>query len=155
MTVRGAVSFVLFVLGTAATAFVAGLFRPGAWYDALSKPPWTPPNWLFAPVWSLLYLAIAIAGWLVWRRAGASLPLAVWLGQLALNAAWSWLFFGLHRPALALADIVALFVLILVFIVVAAPVSRPAALLFVPYALWVLYATALNASIVFRNPGAA
>jgi tryptophan-rich sensory protein len=155
MNPRSAVSLALFVLGTAAAAFFAAGFRPGGWYEALSKPAWTPPNWLFAPVWSVLYLAIAIAGWLVWRRSGASLPLAVWIGQLTLNAAWSWLFFGLHRPALALADIVALLVVILVFIAVAGPVSRAAALLFVPYGLWVLYATALNASIVLRNPSAA
>jgi benzodiazapine receptor len=150
------VSLILFILVTAAAAVVASRFRPGAWYESLAKPPWTPPNGIFAPVWSLLYLAVAIAGWLVWRKeSGASLPLAIWIGQLFLNAAWSWLFFGLHRPALALADIVALFLLILAFILLAAPVSRGAALLFVPYGVWVLFATALNASIVLLNPRAA
>lgn len=143
-----------FLVTVAATAFIAGRFRPGAWYAALAKPPWTPPGWLFAPVWFLLYLSIAVAGWLVWRavRPVAVLPLALWVAQLVLNAAWSWLFFGLHRPEAALADIIVLLVLILAFTVAAYRVSRVAAWLVVPYALWVLFATVLNAAIVRLNP---
>jgi benzodiazapine receptor len=143
-----------FLVAVAATAFIAGRFRPGAWYEALAKPSWTPPGWLFAPVWFLLYLGIAVAGWLVWRAggSGATLPLALWVAQLVLNAAWSWLFFGLHRPGAALVDIVILLVLILAFVVAAYRVSRVAAWLVVPYALWVLFATALNAAIVRLNP---
>lgn len=143
-----------FLLAVALTAFIAGRFRPGAWYAALAKPPWTPPSWLFAPVWFLLYLGIAVAGWLVWRavRPVAVLPLALWVAQLVLNAAWSWLFFGLHRPGAALADIIVLLVLILAFVVAAYRVSSVAAWLIVPYALWVLFATVLNAAIVRLNP---
>ena len=150
------ITIVPFLLATAGAAFAASRFRPGAWYAALAKPSWTPPNWLFAPVWSLLYLGIAIAGWLVWRKAHRDgvLPLALWVGQLILNMTWSWLFFGLHRPRAALADIVILLALILAFIVVVYPLSSVAAGLFVPYALWVLFATALNAAIVHLNPSA-
>ena len=147
-------AIVPFLLVVASTAFIAGRFRPGAWYAALAKPPWTPPGWLFAPVWFLLYLGIAVAGWLVWRavRPVAVLPLALWVAQLVLNAAWSWLFFGLHRSGAALADIIVLLVLILAFVVAAYRVSRVAAWLVMPYALWVLFATVLNAAIVRLNP---
>ncbi|HKB71176.1 MAG TPA: TspO/MBR family protein [Thermoanaerobaculia bacterium] len=143
-----------FLAASAATAIIAGRFRPGAWYAALAKPSWTPPGWLFAPVWSLLYLGMAVAGWLVWRAGGrgAILPLAIWVGQLVSNAVWSWLFFGLHRPPAALADIVVLLVLIVAFAVTARPFSRGAAGLFVPYAVWVLFAASLNAEIVRLNP---
>jgi benzodiazapine receptor len=148
-------SFLPFLFAVIAAAFTGSRFLPGPWYQTLAKPSWTPPNWLFAPAWTLLYIAMAFAGWLVWRnRGGLSLPLGLWIGQLVLNAAWSWLFFGLHRPVAALADIVGLLVLILAFILTAAPVSRGAALLFVPYGLWVTFATALNASIVRLNPNA-
>jgi tryptophan-rich sensory protein len=84
-------------------------FRPGEWYERLKKPSWRPPNRLFAPVWTVLYVMIAVSGWLVWREfgfAGAVLPLAVYALQLVLNAAWTPLFFGLHRPDLAFVDIV-------------------------------------------------
>jgi len=96
----------------------------------------------------------AVAGWLVWRAGGrgAILPLAIWVGQLVSNAVWSWLFFGLHRPPAALADIVVLLVLIVAFAVTARPFSRGAAGLFVPYAVWVLFAASLNAEIVRLNP---
>jgi benzodiazapine receptor len=147
-------TFLPFFLAVAATAFVGSRFLPGPWYEALAKPAWTPPNWLFAPAWSVLYIAVALAGWLLWRKQGQmSLPLALWIGQLVLNGAWSWVFFGLHRPVAALADIVGLLVLILAFILTAAPVSLGAALLFIPYGLWVLFAAALNASIVRLNTG--
>ena len=152
----GVIALLPFLAAAAATAFIAGRFRPGAWYAALAKPSWTPPGWLFAPVWSVLYLAIGVAGWLVWRAGGrgAVVPLAIWLAQLAANAAWSWLFFGRHRPGGALADIAVLLVLILAFIVAARPWSRGAAWLFVPYAAWVLFAASLNAAIVRLNPPA-
>lgn len=143
---RSPLALLGFLAATAATAFFASRFEPGQWYETLTKPPWTPPDWLFAPVWALLYLGIAVAGWLVWREAPRTLsaPLALWVAQLVLNAAWSWLFFGLHRPGAALVDIVLLLAAILAFIVAARPVSRAAAWLFVPYALWVGYATTLN-----------
>lgn len=146
-------SLALFLLAVFAVAFTASRFRPGEWYQALQKPAWTPPDWLFAPVWTLLYLAIAVAGWLVWRgRDGpGSTALSFWVAQLVLNGLWSWLFFGLHRPDLALLDIVLLDAAIVGFVMSAMPISRLGAGLFVPYGLWVAYATALTFSIWQAN----
>lgn len=125
---------------------------PGEWYAGLRKPQWTPPNWLFAPAWTVLYIAVAVAGWLVWRnRRRVDAALMLWGLQLATNAAWSWLFFGLHRPGLALLDILAMLGLIVGFIDAARHINRTAALLFVPYALWVTFAGALNCAIWLMN----
>jgi len=120
------------------------------WYAALLKPAWTPPNWLFGPVWSALYLCMAIAAWLVWRRAGfsAAMPaLVLFAAQLVLNVCWSAIFFWAHRPGLALAEIALLWLLILATIVAFRPLSRAAAWLMGPYLLWVAFAAALNYSI--------
>ena len=122
----------------------------GAWYVTLRKPAWTPPNWLFAPVWSVLYLGMAIAAWLVWRRAGVSgakLPLVLFALQLVLNVCWSAIFFAAHLPGLAFAEIVLLWLLILAAAISFWPVSRAAGWLMVPYLLWVAFAAALNYSI--------
>ena len=148
-------TFIPFLLATILTAFSGSRFQPGAWYMELTKPPWNPPAWIFGPVWTLLYLGIAVAGWLVWRagRSGATVALSIWVAQLILNGLWSWLFFGLHRPSLAWIDIMALLASIVAFIVLARPISAGAAWLFVPYALWVGFATVLNATIVRLNPG--
>lgn len=142
-------SLLVFVALVAAAAAVGGRFLPGAWYASLAKPSWTPPNWLFGPVWTLLYLGIAVAGWMIWRRNGsrAGPSLALWGAQLVLNAAWSWLFFGQQRPGIALAEILVLLACIVAFVVVTWADSKTAALLFVPYALWVAFATALNHAI--------
>jgi len=142
-------SLLVFLAMVAAAALVGTQFGPGPWYVALQKPPWTPPGWLFAPVWTVLYVAIAVAGWSVWRSKAVSVtkPILIWLLQLMLNGLWSWLFFGLRRPDLALIDIIALLVTIGWFIASAGKISRVAAWLFVPYALWVGFATALNFSI--------
>jgi benzodiazapine receptor len=142
----------IFVLLVGAAALTGAQFEPGAWYAQLVKPVWTPPNWLFAPVWSVLYLAIAVAGWLVWRAArGFPAALQIWGMQLALNMLWSWLFFGLHHPRLALLDIVLLLLSILAFIAAARRYSVIASWLFAPYAAWVAFATALNAAIAQLN----
>ena len=142
-------SLTVFVAMVAAAALVGSQFGPGPWYLALQKPSWTPPNWLFAPVWSVLYIAIAVAGWSVWRSKAVSVtkPILLWLLQVILNGLWSWLFFGLRRPELALIDIIALLITICCFIATAGATSRFAAWLFVPYALWVGFATALNFAI--------
>ncbi len=146
-------SLIVFIALVAATAVTGAQFQPGAWYAQLAKPSWTPPSWLFGPVWTLLYIGIAVAGWLVWRKSGRiDAAIGVWLAQLALNAAWSWLFFGLHRPDLALADIVVMLALIGTFVFVARGSSAVASYLFIPYFLWVSYATALNFAIWRANP---
>ncbi len=119
-------------------------FPPGEWYAGLQKPAGTPPDAVFGPVWTVLYACIGVAGARVWLRAGAGLPIALWVLQLALNATWSWLFFGLHRPGLALAEICALWLAIGATALAFRPVSRAAAWLLVPYLLWVGYAARLN-----------
>ena len=143
-----AVAGVVFLAVTFAVAAFGAQFLPGPWYETLAKPGWTPPPWLFGPVWSVLYLMIATSAWLVWlRRPRVSAPLAVWVLQLVLNGIWSWLFFGLQRPDLAALDIVVLLVAIAVTAGMFARVSRMAALLLLPYFFWVSFATALNVAI--------
>lgn len=141
------IALIVFVVIVFAVAAVGAAFTPGEWYATLAKPPWTPPNWLFGPVWTALYLMIAVAGWLVWQRVGLGGAMALFALQLALNAAWSWLFFGRHSIGLALVDILALLVAIVATIVVFWSISRVAGALLVPYALWVGFASALNAAI--------
>lgn len=144
-----------FTVAAFAAAVPGRVFRPGQWYKALSKPAWRPPDWLFAPVWGLLYATIAVSGWLVWREAGiigAAVPLAVYILQLALNACWSPVFFGLHRPDIALVEILALWLSIAATIVLFYPVHAGAAALLLPYLAWVSFASVLNYSIWRRNP---
>jgi translocator protein len=123
------------------------------WYARLAKPSWTPPGSLFGPVWTALYLAMAVAAWLVSRKAGLTSPPIRWFVlQLALNAAWSWLFFGLRRPDIAFVDIVLLWSAILATMIAFRPWSMTAFLLLTPYLAWVSFATALNFAIWRLNP---
>ncbi|WP_187972596.1 TspO/MBR family protein [Aquibium microcysteis] len=145
-------SLAVFVVLCIVAASSGALFQPGAWYETLDKPSWTPPNWSFGVVWTILFLMIAVAGWLVWRAGGWSLPVVLWGAQLVVNAAWSWLFFGRRRMDLAFVDVVLLWLLIAAFIVSASALSGWAALLFVPYLVWVSIAAALNRSVWRRNP---
>lgn len=142
-------TIVVFIALVFLAALIGTQFGPGPWYAALQKPTWVPPNWLFGPVWTVLYIGIAMAGWLVWRseRAAVAMPMLFWGVQLLLNGLWSYLFFGLQRPGFALIDIVLLLIAIGCFIVQARKISAPAAWLFVPYLLWVGFATALNFAI--------
>jgi benzodiazapine receptor len=117
------------------------------WYAGLAKPSWTPPDWLFGPVWSALYLSMAVAAWLVWRKGNALVPLIVFGVQLGFNAAWSWLFFGLHNPSAAFVDIVLLWAVIAATTAVFWRRSLVAGLLFVPYWAWVSFAAVLNFAI--------
>ena len=136
-----------FLAITFAAAALGAQFKPGSWYAGLVKPSWTPPNWLFGPVWTALYVMIAVAGWLVWRTGRGRVALGLWSVGLTLNAAWSWLFFGQQRIGTALIDIAALWLSIATFVVVARPVSGAASALFVHYLVWVSFATALNVAI--------
>ena len=123
------------------------LTPPGDWYAGLEKPAWNPPGWVFGPVWTALYLMMATAAWLVWRRGGWAAqqrPLALYLVQIALNAAWTPLFFGAHAIGLALVEILALWIAILLTLLAFDRVSRPAAALLLPYWLWVGFASWLN-----------
>ena len=122
----------------------------GPWYRSLRKPSFTPPGWVFGPVWTVLYACMGVAAWLVWRRRGfarGAVPLGLFGLQLALNAAWTWLFFGLHSPALALADLIALWVAIVATLGAFWRVSRPAGLLMAPYLAWSTFAAVLNLAI--------
>lgn len=136
-----------------AAASTGALFSPGNWYAGLRKPSWNPPNWLFPIAWSLLYLMIAVAGFLVWRTDGLGLPMAVWLLQLVLNAGWSAVFFGIRRLGWATVEAAALFLSILACILLFAPISTTAAWLMAPYLLWVAFATFLSFTMWRLNPG--
>jgi tryptophan-rich sensory protein len=130
-----------------AAAALGGFFMPGEWYSSLQKPSWNPPGWIFGPVWTALYTMMAVAAWLVWKRGGFTAqrrPLTTFLVQLALNAAWTPLFFGLHRPGLAFAEILLLWLAIIATLAAFRRVSRIAAWLLVPYLAWVSFAAALN-----------
>lgn len=121
-----------------------------AWYDSLTKPSWNPPNWIFGPVWTLLYLAMAVAAWLVWRERGrrdVDVALELFAVQLTLNLIWSGLFFALRSPGLAAAEIGLLWVAILATLVSFWSINRWAGMLFVPYLAWVSFASFLNFTI--------
>jgi len=142
----------VFVLLAASAAVFGAQFMPGPWYAGLRKPPLNPPNWVFGPVWSVLYLAMAVSGWLVWRaRPGSALPLSLWAGQLILNAAWSFIFFGLQRPGAALLEILALLVVLLLATGSFFRVGILPGALFLPYTAWVSFAAYLNAGIWYLN----
>jgi benzodiazapine receptor len=142
-----------FGLAAAAAALIGGLGVAGTAteYQGLRQPSWAPPSWLFGPVWTVLYVMIAVAGWLVWRRTGWTGALTVYAVQLVLNALWTPIFFGFGRYGLALADIVVLWFLIGATIWLFRRESRTAAVLLVPYWAWVTFATALNAAIWHLN----
>lgn len=148
------VSLVL-VLAVAAIGGAATTGGLGDWYDGLDKAPWNPPGWVFGPAWTVLYVLMAVAAWLVAREGldeqAVRTALGLYLAQLALNLAWSWLFFGARTPGWALVDILALCILAAATIVAFWRVDTTAAFLLVPYLAWILYATSLNAWIILRN----
>lgn len=124
------------------------------WYPALKKPSWTPPGWVFGPVWTILYIMIAISGWLIYQAKPSlqrSTALAAYGGQLVLNFTWSFFFFSLMSPILGLIDIISLSLLIILTIINAWHVRQLAAILLIPYLIWVIYATMLNAEIWLLN----
>ena len=125
------------------------------WYKGLAKPSFNPPEWLFGPAWTVLYLMIAVAAWLVWKQgigaAGVKLALVVFLVQLILNTLWSILFFGLRSPLAGLVDIIVLWLAILATVVLFFRVSMPAGILLLPYIVWVSFAALLNAAILRLN----
>jgi translocator protein len=137
------------------TALPAAWWPPGEWYAALNKPTWNPPAWVFGPVWSTLYMMMAVSAWLVWRQGGFARqrgPLTLFLVQLVLNAAWSPLFFGLQRPGVAFAEIIVLWLAIACTIIAFRRVHRIAASLLVPYLAWVSFAAFLNGTLWQLNP---
>lgn len=138
--------FLLLVIGGGLA--IGAATRPDSWYAALAKPSFNPPGWLFGPVWTILYVLIAVAGWRTWQRLPRSATaMRLWALQLALNFAWSPVFFGLHRVDLALGIVVAMLASIAAFIAASGRHDRVSALLFAPYLLWVGFATTLNGAI--------
>lgn len=144
------VAFAAAGVGAFASASASGFYRE------LVRPAWAPPGWLFGPVWSVLYVLMGIAAWLVWRAqgfAGAAAGLGLFIVQLAFNGLWTWLFFVWHQGALAFAEILLLWLLIAATTVFFWRVSKLAGLLFIPYLAWVSFASALTLATWRLNPG--
>jgi tryptophan-rich sensory protein len=146
-------SLVLWIAGcllASAVGAMATATSVTTWYQQLQRPPWTPPDGLFGPVWTVLYVTMGVAAWLVWREERGRdrrRAIVLFLAQLLVNVAWSWLFFGLRSPGLALVDILVLWALIVATTIAFARVRPSAALLLLPYLAWVSFAMALNLSI--------
>ena len=143
---------------TFSAAFIGSIFTRSAvpdWYAALNKPSFTPPNWLFGPVWTILYILMAISAFIVWQKGltnpAVKIALILYLIQLILNALWSVIFFGLKLPLIAFFEIILLWCAIVFTILVFAGVSITAALLLIPYILWVSFAAVLNFFLWFLN----
>ncbi len=162
-SLRGAALSVLvlvaFIVLCSAVAGLGGLVTgpavsPGGWYETINKPFYTPPSWLFGPVWSILFLSMAVAGWLVWRErrfSGAKPAFYLFGIQLSLNFLWSAIFFGLQAPGVALVEILVLWVSIFLTILAFGRVKSLAAWILTPYLAWVTFATFLNLGIWLLN----
>lgn len=146
------------VIGWLVATFIVALFgaqfEPGEWYASLDKPSWTPPNWIFGPVWTLLYVSMAYAAYLIWKQYGferALSALALFIVQLIVNGLWSWFFFGIHRIGLAFFDIIVLWFLIAATILAFYKLNKTAGWILIPYLIWVSYAAGLNFAIWRMN----
>jgi translocator protein len=150
MSAKHWLALVVLLILCFAVAGVGGLATAPSipnWYAGLAKPSWTPPGWIFGPVWSVLYFSMAVAAWLVWRQEKTAMPMGLFGVQLTFNAAWSWLFFRLHMPGAAFVDIVLLWAAIVATTVAFCQRSTVAGILFVPYLIWVSFAVVLNFAI--------
>lgn len=147
--VNSLIPFLLLVVGGG--LIIGYVTTPGLWYGQLVKPEFNPPSWVFGPVWTVLYVMIAVAGWRVWRRRPGGPAAIAWWIQLVLNFLWSPVFFSARLIDFALIVIVLLLSTILGFMVLAWRLDRLATVLFAPYAAWVAFATVLNASIFALN----
>lgn len=151
------IRFIASILVCQAAGLLGSVFTSrsvSTWYLGLAKPSFNPPNWVFAPVWTTLFVLMGISLFLVWQQGSSQLRtvgLVLFFVQLGLNVAWSALFFGLRSPALALLEIGVLWLAILATTVAFWRVSRPAALLLVPYLAWVAFAAVLNAALWLKN----
>ena len=151
-TIDRRLALILFLVLVVGGGLAIGyLTAPGAWWARLAKPSFTPPGWVFGPAWTALYVLIAVGGWRAWRRDRAGWPMKLWWTQLVLNFLWSPIFFSARQIGLALAVILLLLAAILAFVVASWRQDRAAAWLFAPYAAWVAFASALNASIFALN----
>lgn len=151
-TILGLVGWIALCLGAGWIGSQLG--EPGQWYAQLDKPPWNPPGWVFGPVWTVLYVLMGIAAWLVWKErgfAGAPIALGLFLLQLLLNVAWTGIFFGLEEPGLAFGEILVLWALILATLIAFWRVRPAAGALLVPYVAWVSFAAVLNYTLWRMN----
>eukprot|EP00250_Pteridium_aquilinum_P022772 c25685_g1_i1 orf=42-626(+) len=150
MELRAIVGLIFAVAFPLSVSFIGAFFSSGGdsdWYKQLKKPPWTPPNWAFPVVWTILYFMMGVASWFIWLHGGfkgQSLPLAVYTFQLLLNFLWTPIFFGLHQVGLALVEILLLWTAIAVTIYLFWHVNSLAAYLLVPYIVWVSLASTIN-----------
>lgn len=152
----GLVVFIAVCLAAGGLGAIATTPEIDGWYRTIEKPTWTPPGYLFGPVWTTLYIMMAIAAWLIWKKAGtkaAAFPLTLFGVQLMLNVAWSWIFFGLHQPGWAFAEIILLWFAITATTVVFFRKQKVAGLLMIPYLAWVSFAGVLNFAIWQLNLG--
>lgn len=147
--------FVIFLLACFSAGATGGMFPPGPWYDALRKPVWTPPNWLFPVAWTTLYICMAYSGALAAVAPDNGLAMAFWALQIALNTLWTPVFFGLQRIRSGLMVLSALWLAVALALVALWQVDMVAGLLFVPYLIWVSVAWALNFAVMRLNPEAA
>jgi len=150
------VLFVAVCLGAGGLGAIATTPEIGAWYTTIAKPWWNPPDYIFGPVWTTLYIMMAIAAWSVWKTAGckeAAIPLTLFGVQLSLNVAWSWVFFGMHQPGWAFAEIVILWLAILATTRAFFRCSKIGGWLLLPYLTWVSFAAVLNFAIWRMNGG--
>lgn len=142
------------LVGIAATPFTISAI-PG-WYQTLNKPSFSPPDWIFGPLWTILYFLMGVAAYLIWikglEKKAVKTALSFFIAQLVFNFFWSILFFGFQSPVLGLIDILILWILILITIIKFHKISKTASYLLIPYLLWVTFATILNLSIVLLNP---
>ena len=144
---NSAVGLILWIVVSMGAGLVGSRFMPGEWYASLAKPDWNPPSYVFGPVWTTLYILMGISAWLVWRKvgfSGATSVLGLFLVQLVLNSLWSYLFFGIHQPGLALIEIVILWSVILVITIGFWRISVTAGIMLLPYLCWVGFASVLN-----------
>jgi len=135
---------------TFGVAFISSQYQAGPWYEEIARPTWTPPGWIFGPVWSFLYLSMGVAAWLVWRQRTSkpvTMPLTMYGLQLVANGLWSWIFFGQRMIGVALIDLLLLVALVSITMVLFFRVNRLAGALLIPYLLWISFAAFLNFSI--------
>jgi translocator protein len=146
-----AMTFFIFLLACAAAASTGVMFKPGAWYEALEKPRFTPPNWAFPLAWTVIYLLLAWAGYRLSLIPGSQTVLALWAAQIALNTVWTPVFFGAHQVLAAMVILVVLWLVVATMVVLALQLDVITGLILFPYLAWLCVAAALNFSILIKN----
>ncbi|WP_407316897.1 tryptophan-rich sensory protein TspO [Pseudomonas sp. nanlin1] len=144
-------TFFIFLLACAAAASTGMLFKPGQWYETLTKPSFTPPNWLFPVAWSIIYLLLAWAGYRLSLIPGSQNVLALWAAQIALNTLWTPVFFGAQRIVAGLLILTLLWLVVAAMVLMAIQLDLITGLILFPYLVWLCVAWALNFSILRSN----